>query len=91
MKVQIKKVKKLLMLFAFCGLMSFGSNLKVEQQNGKAYIGIGYLATKKKNISAEASVGIGVVGLYAAGTQGMIYGAAFGMVPGAIVGGVIGL
>ena len=73
--------------------MSFGTAFVVKENkvnNAQAWVGIGYIASKKGATAEEALI-IGTVGVYESTLQGLAWGAAFGSVPGAVAGAVVGL
>jgi hypothetical protein len=85
------KVKLILGLLVFSLSLSFVGIKKADVKDSNVWLGIGYVCSKYGEVSPEASLAIGTIGL----ADSMVWGAAVGSVlPGVgslIGGGVAGL
>ena len=88
--VIMKRFSSLLLIVSLC--FSFAFLLKQTDTNvSKAWVGLAYMAAKRKNISAEQGAVIGVIGSCHSAMHGLIWGAAFGGPAGAVAGLTVSL
>ena len=89
MKNLSRKITALALVFCMSGASAFLLKEKNVQES-EAFVGIGYLASKK-GASARKCAAIGVVEVYEGCVQSACWGAAFGGIGGAVAGAVVGL
>lgn len=89
----MKKYSKKVMALALVSMLSFSAAFLSKEKHdfeSKAIAGIGYIAAKN-GASAEAGLGISLIGIYEGTVQGLCWGAAFGNIAGAVAGATVGL
>ena len=89
MKNFSRKITALALVFCMSGASAFLLKEKNIQES-EAFVGIGYLASKK-GASARKCAAIGIVGVYESCVQSACWGAAFGGIGGAVAGAIVGL
>ncbi len=88
--VVMNKFSSFLVIVSIC----FSSAFLLKQRDinvSKAWVGLAYVAAKRKNISAEQGAVIGIIGSCHSAMHGLIWGAAFGGPAGAVAGLTVSL
>jgi len=87
----MKKTKIVLALCVICAGFACASKTQLKVNGGKVWAGIGYVASKSGEVSAEASASIAVIGVVDAAAWGFGVGMVAGPAGGAIAGIAAGL
>lgn len=85
------KLKSLVALVAICGTFGFISNTDIQAKAGEVWLGITYVAAEYGDVSNEANVAIGAIGIADAAVWGFAVGSVATPAAGAVAGAVAGL
>lgn len=86
----MKKFYSALLIVGLCTSSAFLIKNN-EAKTSKAWVALGYAASKRKNISAEKSAALGVIAACHSTMHGIIWGTAFGGPAGAVAGFTVSL